>query len=221
MSDRVKAVAELARRTGNDLVVEGWVEGPCAMAADLRGVNTLMLDFSDDPAFVTDLFEFVVAMEVQFAQAQAAAGATLIGIGDAAASLVGPRLYEQFVLPFEQKLIAPIRALGVKTRLHICGNTRRILKGMGTTGADMIDLDYPSPLAEARAAMGETQVISGNLDPVRAVRDGTPESVAVAIEACHRAAGRHYIVCAGCEIPRGTPPANLHAMVEYARTHCA
>ena len=35
-------------------IVEGWVEGPCAMSADLRGVNTLMLDFFDDPGFVRD-----------------------------------------------------------------------------------------------------------------------------------------------------------------------
>ncbi|MCC7155418.1 MAG: hypothetical protein IT161_12650 [Bryobacterales bacterium] len=221
MWDRVQAAGELARRAGNDLIVEGWVEGPCAMAADLRGVNTLMLDFPDDPGFVTDLFEFVVAMELSFARAQIEAGAALIGIGDAAASLVGPRIYEQFVLPYEQKLIEGIRAMGCKTRLHICGNTRRILNGMGRTGASMIDLDYPSPLAEGRAAMGEAQVLSGNLDPVRAIRDGTPESITQGIAACHAQAGPHYIVCAGCEIPRGTPPDNVRALVSYAHQHRA
>ena len=51
-------------------LVEGWVEGPCAEAADLRGINTLMLDFYDDPDFVRDLFDFVVEMELRFARAQ-------------------------------------------------------------------------------------------------------------------------------------------------------
>lgn len=221
MADRVNAVAELARRAGSDLVVEGWVEGPCAMAADLRGVNTLMLDFPDDPDFVRRLFEFVVAMELRFAKAQIDAGATLMGVGDAAASLVGPRVYEQFVLPYEQKLIAGIHEMGCPTRLHICGNTRRILKAMGQAGASMIDLDYPSPLSEARQAMGPEQVLSGNLDPVRAIRDGTPESITAAVEECHRQAGARYIVCAGCEIPRGTPVENVQALVAYARRHRA
>ena len=67
MSDRVQAVHLLATRAGNEKMVEGWVEGPCAMAADLRGLNTLMLDFFDDPQFVTDLFEFVIEMELRFA----------------------------------------------------------------------------------------------------------------------------------------------------------
>src|SRR5690349_9967854 len=41
MHDRVRGVALLRERAGRDLLVEGWVEGPCAEAADLRGINTL------------------------------------------------------------------------------------------------------------------------------------------------------------------------------------
>ncbi|MGA2275515.1 MAG: uroporphyrinogen decarboxylase family protein [Bryobacteraceae bacterium] len=217
MRDRVEAVQLLAARTGATRIVEGWVEGPCAMSADLRGLNTLMLDFSDDPPFVEALFDFTVRMEVQFARAQVEAGATLIGVGDAASSLIGPRLYTQFVLPCEQRLIAAIRALGVPVRLHICGNTKRIVEGMGQTGADIIDLDFPTPLAHARRAMRETQVLLGNIDPVRALRDGTPASVEAALAECFEQAGAAYICGAGCEVPRGTPHANLDAMARFAR----
>lgn len=219
MRDRIGGVALLAARAGSGLIVEGWVEGPCAMAADLRGVNALMLDFHDDPGFVVELFEFVVAMELVFARAQVEAGATLIGIGDAAASLAGPRIYERFVFPYEARLVRGIQSMGVPVRLHICGNTRKILKGMAETGADMIDIDYPVSLAEARAAMSPDTVVAGNLDPVRAIRDGSPESIQDALAECHRQAGPHYIVAAGCEIPRGTAEANLMAMTRYAQTH--
>jgi MtaA/CmuA family methyltransferase len=178
-----------------------------------------MLDFHDDEQFVLDLFEYVVAMETAFAAAQARAGATLIGIGDAAASLVGPKLYARFVLPYEQKLIRAIRGSGVPVRLHICGNTRKILGGMGQTGADIIDLDYPSPLGEARAAMGPAQVLLGNIDPVRALRDGTPESVEHALAECYAQCGPRYIVGAGCEVARGTPHENMLAMARFAQHH--
>lgn len=218
MEDRIRGVEALRRGAGDALLVEGWVEGPCAMGADLRGINTLMLDFSDDPKFVEDLFAFVVTMEIAFARAQIQAGADLIGVGDAASSLVGPRLYRQHVLPWQKKLIAAIQAEGARVRLHICGNTRRILAEMGTTGADMIDLDYPSPVAEARQAMGDAQVLLGNLDPVRTVRDGTPESVTEAIAKCHQEAGSAFIVGAGCEISRGTPEENVFALTRYAES---
>ena len=218
MRDRVDAVRLLAEHSGAMRIVEGWVEGPCAMSADLRGLNTLMLDFFDDPPFVEALFDFTVRMEVAFARAQIEAGATLIGIGDAAASLVGPKLYAHFVLPWEQKLIAAIRAFGVPVRLHICGNTKRIVEGMGQSGAEIIDLDYPTPLGHARRAMRESQVLLGNIDPVRALRDGTPESVDSALAECYAQAGAAYICGAGCEVPRGTPYANVEAMAQFARS---
>ena len=219
MHDRVKAVALFKERVGGRMIIEGWVEGPCAEAADLRGINTLMLDFFDDPGFVRELFEFTVEMELRFARAQVEAGADLIGIGDAAASLVGPRFYREFVLPYECALIAGIRALGARTRLHICGNTRRMLAEMGQTGADIVDLDYLAPLAEARARMGPARMLLGNIEPVNGLRNGTPESVAAAMAACHRDAGARWIVGAGCEVCRDTPEANLRALCEYAFTH--
>lgn len=219
MTDRVEGVALLKQRVAGQTLIEGWIEGPCAEAADLRGINTLMTDFFDDPTFVRDLFEFVIAMELEFAKAQVAAGVDLIGVGDAAASLVGPDLYEEFVWPYEQRLVAGLHALGTRVRLHICGNTRRILAGMGRLGCDIVDLDYPSPLSEGRAAMGPGQVLLGNLNPVKLLKEGTPEEVTVAITACHREAGARYIVGAGCEVPRGTPDANLKALARYAHEH--
>ncbi len=217
MGDRVRGVALLKQRAGADKVVEGWVEGPCAMGADLRGINTLMLDFLDDPGFVRDLFEFAVAMELEFARAQLEAGADLIGVGDAAASLVGPRIYEQHVWPYEKKLIAGLHAMGGRVRLHICGKTRRLFGGMGKLGAEIVDLDWMGPLDEARRVMGPSQVLLGNIDPVEALRNGTPDSVTAAIAECHVQAGPRYIVGAGCEVVRDTPEANLRALCEYAR----
>jgi uroporphyrinogen-III decarboxylase len=100
--------------------------------------------------------------------------------------------------------------------LHICGNTRKILAGMGQAGADIVDLDFLAPLSEGRAAMGEDQVLLGNIDPVRVLRDGTAESVTAALEECYRQAGRRYIAGAGCEVTRGTPVENIRAMAQFA-----
>lgn len=219
MHNAIRAVALFKERVGREKIVEGWIEGPVAEGADLRGINTLMLDFGDDPSFVRDLFEFIVAMELRFAREQINAGADVIGIGDAAASLVGPRIYEEFALPYEQRLVDGIHVLGAKVRLHICGNTRKLLEGMGRLGCDIVDLDSLSPLADARQKMGANQVLLGNLNPVTTLLNGTPETVTAGIAECHRQAGARYIVGAGCEVPRNTPPENLRALCEYARTH--
>ena len=219
MSDRVRGVELLRRNVGREKLVEGWVEGPCALAADLRGLNTLMLDFYDDPGFVRGLFDFVGETGLRFGLAQLNAGADLIGVGDAAASLIGPKFYRDFVLPYEKRLIQGLQAAGGLVRLHICGSTRKLFKDMASLGAELVDLDWMAPISEAREQMGERQTLAGNIDPVRVLRDGTPDSIAAALAECHRQARIRYIVCAGCEVPRGTPEANLRAMTCYAETH--
>lgn len=216
MHNGIKAIELFRQKLAGTKMIEGWVEGPCAEGADLRGINRLMLDFYDDPGFVRDLFEFVVEMELNFARAQVQAGADMIGVGDAAASLVGPRIYEEFVWPFEKKLVDGLHALGTRVRLHICGNTRFALAGMGRLQCDIVDLDWLSPLREARDRMGASQILLGNINPVAVLRDGMPETVFAAMTECYREAGPRYIVGAGCEVPRDTPHENLRALAEFA-----
>jgi MtaA/CmuA family methyltransferase len=218
MGDRVRAAALFRERVGDRKLIEGWIEGPCAEAADLRGINTLMTDFFDDPPFVQRLFEFTLQMGMQFARAQVEAGVDLIGVGDAAASLVGPEFYREFVWPYEKRLVDELHALGTRVRLHICGNTTAILEPIGRLGCDIVDLDFMVPMDKARQAMGPAQVLLGNLDPVRVVRGGTPELIQAAVAQCHQQTKPRYIVGAGCEIPRATPAANLRALTQYARS---
>ena len=219
MHNGIQALALFQERVGKDKLIEGWIEGPIAEAADLRGINTLMMDFFDDPAFVRDLFAFVIELELRFAREQIKAGADVIGLGDAAASLVGPQIYEEFVWPYEKKLVDGIHAMGGKVRLHICGNTRRILPGLGKLGCSIVDLDSMAPISEARQQMTPGQVLLGNLNPVAVLRNGDPAAVTAAIAQCHRDAGAPFIVGAGCEVPRDTPPDNLRALCAYAHTH--
>ncbi|MDR3108137.1 MAG: uroporphyrinogen decarboxylase family protein [Planctomycetaceae bacterium] len=217
MFDRVQAAKLFAEKVKGKLLIEGWVEGPCAESSDLRGINRFMMDFIDDPDFVKNCFEFVTENAIQFAAAQVNAGADIIGIGDAAASLISPKLYEAFVLPYEQRLIQKIHEAGGMVRLHICGNTTRITQLMSKTGADLIDLDSMVDIKKARASMGANQVITGNIDPVRVLLNGTPELVKEKLKECREAAETNYVAAAGCEIPIGTPDENVMAMSEFVK----
>ncbi len=213
MLNRVKAVELFRQKVGGELFIEGWVEGPCAEAADLRGINHLMVDFFDNPSFVRDLFEFNIEMAARFAQAQVNAGADIVGLGDAAASLVGPQIYEEFVLPYERRLVEKLHAMGTRVRLHICGNIGLILPHISTLGVDMLDIDSMVSLSDARAAVGPDVTLAGNINPVAALRNSTPEKIVAAITACRAESAPRYIVAAGCEIPRDTPEENVRALL--------
>ena len=120
------------KRAGSDLLVEGWVEGPCAMSADLRGVNTLMLDFFDDPAFVRDLFEFTIEMELRI-RARADRGRRGYHRRGRCRRLAhrAEALLRISSSPTSRRLVRAIQAAGAPVRLHICGKTRKLYKRHG------------------------------------------------------------------------------------------
>jgi len=217
MSDRVAAVEAFADHVAGRIPINGWIEGPVAEAADLRGINEVMLDTIDDPRFVLDLFEWVTEMEIGFALAQARAGADIIGVGDAAASLLPPTYYEQSVFPYTKRMVDAIHDAGALVRLHVCGNTNHLLAAFGRLGADIIELDYPVDFPCAREKTGPEPVLLGNVDPVSVMLSGDPQLVRLRCEECYRAAAPRFIVGAGCEIPPATPHENVRAMVEFAR----
>jgi MtaA/CmuA family methyltransferase len=215
MSDRLEAVRLMRREVGDEVPVMGWVEGALALAGDLRGDAPLMLDLHDRPEWLGELLELLVEQGIAFARAQVAAGAHIIGLGDSIASLISPRQYRQSALPYEQRLFAAVKEAGAIPRLHICGDTSHLLADMARSGADIVDLDWMVDLGRAAAVFGDGPAPCGNFDPVAVMLQGTPETVARAVRACAAAGGPRHVSAAGCEIPDGTPDANLLA---HART---
>jgi MtaA/CmuA family methyltransferase len=217
MHDRVQGAAYLKERVGGEVPIMGWIEGPIAQAVDLRGMTAFMLDLIDDRPFVEALFAWVVELEIAFARAQVAAGCDLIGLGDAAASLVSAQVYEELVLPGEQRIVQAIHEAGAVARLHICGNTNHLLPLMAQTGCEIIDLDHLVDLTQARPQVGPEPILLGNFDPVAGLLDETPAGVKAHCRICHQACGDRHLVGPGCEVPPATAAANIRAMVEYAR----
>lgn len=211
MQDRVEAVRRLSGLWGHMYPILGWVEGPISLAAVMRGVTPLMEDLLDDEPFCKDLFAFCTDVALGFAARQVKEGANMIGFGDAPASLVGPRLYEKYILPEERRLVRGIQALGVPVRVHICGNVTAIGYLIAQLGAEMIDLDFVTDFEQVVPQMPPGTAVLGNLDPVREVRDGTPASIQAALRRCQEIVGPRYVAGAGCEIPAATPPENVAA----------
>jgi MtaA/CmuA family methyltransferase len=216
MANRIAAVRLLREQLGDTHLIEGWVEGPCAESADLRGINTIMMDYYDIPDFVHALGAFTVEVALKFAAAQIEAGADIIGVGDAAASLINRTLYDEFVLPQEKRLVDGVHAAGGRVRLHICGRTQHLTGSMATLGCEIVDLDSMVDLRAARAAMGDRQVLLGNVHPVNVVRNGTREDVRQALAKCRAEAGPAWIAGAGCEVPRGSPAENVRCFAQVA-----
>jgi MtaA/CmuA family methyltransferase len=217
MSDRIEAVRMLHEQANKVVPVMGWVEGAMAEANDLIGDSTMMVTLYDAPEWLRDLMERITEVEISFARIQIEAGADIIGLGDAIASIVSPRMYRQFALPYEKRIFKAVHEKGALARLHICGNTSRILPDMLESGADFIDIDWMVDYGKAAETFGERAGLVGNFDPVSIMNRGNKETIEAAVQHCLAVGGSRSFSAAGCEIPDGTPQENLRIHANFLR----
>ncbi len=212
MLDRIKAVELFRKKVGGTYPILGWVEGAFAEACDLRGMNQTMLDIHKNTERLEQLLEICTEQAIIFAEEQVKAGAEFIGIGDAAASLIGPENYKKFVLPYEKRIIEAVHDLDAKVKLHICGNINPLFEQLVKTKADIIDLDWMVDFKKAVEIFQGQASANGNFDPVDVLMQGSPEKVKKAVEECVNRGDETTFIAAGCEVPASTPYENMYAV---------
>ena len=215
---RVKEVEAFHKTLRDTKFIVGWVEGPLAEYADLRGLSDAFLDLYDNPTEVKRICDIIFELALSFAAAQIKAGAHCIGIGDAACSQIGPHLYRELFFPYEKKLVEHIHSFGAVAKIHICGNISGILNDLIKTGADIIDIDHMvTTIPKEVPNLLPGQVFSGSADPVSIVQNGTPEMIRQKLKDDYKKASGRMIVSAGCEITPETSLTNFMAFCEFAR----
>ncbi len=219
MLERIKEVETFRKRVGGKYFIVGWAEGPMAAYSLLRGLSDACMDFFDHEDELDGVFRLVTENAKQFIKQQIRSGADCIGIGDAAASQIGPELYQRFIFPFEKELVDLIHAEGALAKIHICGDTSKIQKMMMAAGFDIIDVDHlVGSVSDFRSSMSEHQVFSGFCDPVEDVLFmNSPETIYNRIRSDYIDAEGRLIISAGCEIPGETSIENFTAFCRAAR----
>jgi len=203
MADRILGTTEMVRSAGKECMVLGWVDMPFAEACSLCGVSEFMMMLYDDPELTHNILEFLTDIVIEFAVAQIQAGALMVGAGDAAASLISPKLYREFALPYEQKVCEAVHKTNGYVKLHICGNTTNLLNDMTLSGADLYNVDHLVEFSLAVENYGKAKkAFKGNIDPVSGMLFSSPEECRKkALKCIGKAQGTRYMLSAGCEVP--------------------
>jgi MtaA/CmuA family methyltransferase len=212
--DRIKAGAELSKKTQGNIPVIGWIEGPLAEACDLAGVQNMMMQLMMDPDFANRLMDKCMVTAKDFARAQIEAGCEIIGMGDAVCSQIDADTYNDFVKERHRELIEYIHSLGGKIKLHICGDTSHLIPSYKGFNIDILDLDWQVDIDYARSVLGKEVIIAGNINPVLVQENSRDEVYNLCRDLVEKYSTERFILSAGCEITVLTPPENLKAMNE-------
>ena len=212
MADRMQTIRLYARQLKGQCPIAGWVEGPVAEYCDLRGINEALMDMAGEEEFLPDILDKITRQAIYYIEEQVRAGADIIGIGDAACSLIGPELYRWYALPYEKRMVEAAHRAGALVKLHICGNTTPLLADIARLHVDIFDVDSMVNFAQAEAALRGISSVCGNLNPVETLLRGTPEQIRDAVAQCLRDGGDRCLISGGCETPPFTPVENHLAL---------
>jgi uroporphyrinogen decarboxylase len=148
---------------------------------------------------------------------QVEAGASAVQLFDSWAGALNPLDYERYVLPHSQRVFEQLEDHGVP-RIHFGVDTGELLGPMADAGADVVGVDWRTPLDVARGRIPEGVGFQGNLEPAIAL--GPWEQVEARVrDVLARAGGRvDHVFNLGHGVLPATDPSTLERVVELVHT---
>lgn len=135
-------------------------------------------------------------------------------------TVVSPKAFRTFSLPYLTELVNYIRSFGKGTVIHVCGQTDKIwedLAGMDIAG---LSIDNVASIADCKRRVGDQTKILGNVDPGSIMYMGSRQDVRLKTLECIRDgydSPKGYVVMSGCSLPVDTPFANIQEMMDTVR----
>jgi uroporphyrinogen decarboxylase len=113
-----------------------------------------------------DLCARLAEITREFLRVQAAAGASAVQLFDSWAGALSEADYRRFVLPHSTAVLGGLaEQFPNLPRIHFGVGTGPLLEAMAQAGADVVGVDWRTPLDEAARRLGPGHAVQGNLDP--------------------------------------------------------
>lgn len=228
---KTEVVSQAKRLLGEGGIVRGLVfgeqAGPWQHAACLVGVERLIMLTYDDPSWVHELLQALMEKKLRFIEESLKrAEFDLIEMGGGAASstVISPKLFKTFCLPYDHALHDMLHQVGHKLVYHTCGGMMPILELIVENGCDASETLSPVGVGgdavpeEIKRRIGGQVCLIGGLDQINLLDMGTPDQVRQEVHRLFEALGPGggYILSASDHF-FDAPIENLRAMADAAR----
>ncbi len=175
---------------GQDGIMRGFVwgdQGGCWQhAACLMGTEELIMAAADKPDWVLSLLEALWRKKERFIEESLSGAAyDLVETGGGAASstVISPKYFDKFCLPFDRKMHDALHAIGHKAVYHTCGGMMPILERVVANGCDASETLTPPEMggdarpSELKRRIGAQVALIGGLDQNTYLEEGDKESI--------------------------------------------
>ena len=232
----IEDINQQAGKWGDRGIVRGWIccfdvfgqPGTWQDACCLFGTEGMILAAIDDPAWVHELLKILCERKKTYIRSLKGAHYDVheLGGGTASDSVISPKLFDQFVAPYDSELIQLAHEAGQRVSYHTCGGMMRFLERIADMGPDAMETFTPSAmggnadLKESKRRIGDRVCMIGGFDQFHFLKDCPPELTRAEVRRCFEEAGTGggYILCTSDNYFDADPEL-LKALSDEAR-HC-
>lgn len=201
----VEAVNKIALAYGNRGLIRGHIAvfdgygqpGCWQDAACLYGIENLIMATFEDPQWVHQLLGILQERKILYVRSLKGAKFDLLelGGGDASTTVISPAIFNEFVAPYDEKLIKLAHEAGQRIAYHTCGGMMPVLEDIANMNPDAMETFTPpgmgadADLAEAKKRIGDKVCMIGGFDQLHFFTDCSPDDTRREVRRCFEAAG--------------------------------
>ncbi len=209
----VEAISK-ALKLITDRPIFAGVIGPFSLAGRLMDMTQVMINCYEEPEMVHTTLEKATAFLLSYVKAYKAIGAHGVVIAEPAAGLLSPDFCGEFSSPYIRKIVDAVQDEEFIVIYHNCGDAvSRMVPQILETGAAAYHFGNAVSMEDMLRQMPGDVLTMGNVDPVSAIRNGTPEKVRQdtlsIMDACCKYP--NFLISSGCDIPLAAPWENIDA----------
>ena len=209
----VEAISK-ALKLITDRPIFAGVIGPFSLAGRLMDMTQVMINCYEEPEMVHTTLEKATAFLLSYVKAYKAIGAHGVVIAEPAAGLLSPDFCGEFSSPYIRKIVNAVQVEEFIVIYHNCGDAvSRMVPQILETGAAAYHFGNAVSMEDMLRQMPGDVLTMGNVDPVSAIRNGTPEKVRQdtlsIMDACCKYP--NFLISSGCDIPLAAPWENIDA----------
>ena len=217
----VNAISKAADLISDRPIFAGVI-GPFSLAGRLMEITNIMVNCYEEPEMVHTAMEKVSQFLLAYIRAYKAAGADGLVMAEPVTGLLSPDLCGEFSSPYVKRIVDAVQDDNFIVIYHNCGPTvSRMVPEILSTGAAAYHFGNAVRMEDVLPQMPPDALTMGNIDPVSAFCNGTPEKVRedtlAVMEACCKYP--NFLISSGCDIPPASPWENIdaffHAVEEF------
>jgi uroporphyrinogen decarboxylase len=188
----------------------------------MRGMENILMDMVEHPAFVDELFEALTEHNLTLVRRGLAYPVDGVKFGDdwgqQQGMIMGPKLWRRFIKPHLARLFAVVHEAGRRVFIHSCGQITEVLPDLIEIGLDCFNPFQPEVMDvnEMKRLYGDRLSFNGGLSIQHILPYGTPAEVQAEARRLMAEIGKDggYVMAPAHAIPGDVPPENMMALLE-------